>query len=202
MGEIRNAERTRKAILQAAKEEFFEKGYTGARIESIAKRAGINKQLIYHYFKGKEQLINETIEDFMASLPSGNFTLPADPRDIAEFRFNVNVNHLMEFLKFTAWEAVDTVPENVNGEEHRRRVLQSYNEDMKAKQEKGQVPKELDPALLTLMLSSLTVYPLLYSSVTRMITGRAPDDPEFQQRWAQFLGLISERIFKMDVEQE
>ncbi|WP_245308272.1 TetR/AcrR family transcriptional regulator [Halalkalibacter urbisdiaboli] len=39
--------------MDATKEEFFEKGYNGARIKSIAKRAGLNKQLIYHYFKGK-----------------------------------------------------------------------------------------------------------------------------------------------------
>nr|WP_275422929.1 TetR/AcrR family transcriptional regulator [Paenibacillus mucilaginosus] len=185
-------------ILQAAREEFFEKGYTGARIESIAKRAGINKQLIYHYFKGKDQLINETIGDFMASLPAGKFTLPADPVDIAEFRLKVNQEHLLEFLKFTAWEAIDVVPGNVNGEELRQQMLQAYNEDMKSKQDRGLVPRELDPALITLMLSSLTIYPLLYSNVTRMITGHTPDEPEFQEKWAQFLRLISERIFKME----
>ncbi|WP_166240231.1 TetR/AcrR family transcriptional regulator [Paenibacillus turpanensis] len=197
MGEIRNAERTRKAILQAARDEFFDRGYNGARIESIAKRAGVNKQLIYHYFKSKEELINETIEDFIKMLPSGNLTMPADPVQIAEFRFKVNIEHLLDFLKFTAWEAVDTLPENANGEERRRTVLQSYNEDMRVKQEMGLVPKELDPSLLTLMLSSLTVYPLLYSNVTRMITGHTPGDPEFQQKWSQFLRLISERIFRM-----
>ncbi|WP_426451843.1 TetR/AcrR family transcriptional regulator [Paenibacillus sp. S-38] len=198
MGEIRNAERTRSLILQAAREEFFEKGYTGARIESIAKRAGINKQLIYHYFKGKDQLINETIEDFLTSLPSGNFKLPESPVDIAAFRLKVNQEHLLEFLKFTAWEAIDVLPENVNGEELRHKMLQSYNEDMRSKQAQGLVPLELDPALITLMMSSLTVYPLLYGNVTRMITGHTPEEPEFQEKWGQFLRLISERMFKMD----
>ncbi|WP_231571153.1 TetR family transcriptional regulator, partial [Gordoniibacillus kamchatkensis] len=46
LGETRNAERTCKAILLAARTEFSEKGYTGARIESIAKRANVKKQLI------------------------------------------------------------------------------------------------------------------------------------------------------------
>ncbi|WP_028608888.1 TetR/AcrR family transcriptional regulator [Paenibacillus harenae] len=198
MGEIRNAERTRKAILQAAKEEFFEKGYTGARIESIAKRAEVNKQLIYHYFKGKDQLINETIHEFLTSLPTGHLTLPANPVHIAEFRLKVNLENLREFLKFTAWEAIDIIPENVNGEEMRKKILQSYNEDMKSKQEMGLVPEELDPALITLMLSSLTIYPLLYSNVTRMITGHTLEEPEFQQQWASFLRMISERIFNKE----
>lgn len=197
MGKIRDAERTRKKILAAAKEEFFEKGYNGTRVASIAKRAGLNKQLIYHYFKGKDELINETIAEFVTTLPSGNFVLPANPVEIAEFRYKVNVDHLMEFLKFTAWEAVETLPENPNGEETRKKVLQSYVEDMSSKQEMGLVPKELDPAMITLMMSSLTVYPLLYPNVTRMITGLTPEQPEFEERWLSFLHQISERIFRM-----
>lgn len=196
MGEIRNAERTRKAIIQAAKEEFFDRGYTGARIDSIAKRAGISKKLIYHYFKGKDHLINEVVDDFLSSLPQGNFFLPANPAHIAEFRYKVNLEYLTDFLKFTAWEAIDTVPENSNGVERRMRVLQSYVEDMKSKQEMGLVPQELDPALITLLISSITIYPLLYSNVTRMITGYAAEDPEFQKKWAQFLHQISERVFE------
>ncbi len=62
----------------------------------------------------------------------------------------------------------------------------------------GLVPEELDPALITLMISSLTVYPLLYSNVTRMITGLSPEDPEFDEKWTTFLRVISERIFKTE----
>lgn len=43
----------------------------------------------------------------------------------------------MEFLKFTAWEAVEELPHNTNGEETRKRVLQIYNADMKSKQDMG-----------------------------------------------------------------
>ncbi|MFC4401614.1 TetR/AcrR family transcriptional regulator [Gracilibacillus xinjiangensis] len=195
MGKIRDAERTRRKILTAAKQEFFEKGFSGARIESIAKRARINKQLIYHYFKGKEELINATVADFAASVPTENLTMPADPVDIAEFRFKVNKEYLMEFLKFTAWEAIESIPNSSNGEESRKKVLQSYVEDMKSKQQMGLVPKDLDPALLTLMMSSLTIYPLLYEKVTKMITGLDPNESEFQKKWEHFLHLISERIF-------
>ncbi len=37
------------------------------------------------------------------------------------------------------------------------------------------------------MISSQTIYPLLYSKVTSMITEFEPDDPEFQHKWSQFL---------------
>ncbi|BDH63765.1 TetR family transcriptional regulator [Lysinibacillus sp. PLM2] len=195
MGEIRNAERTRRKIIDAAKEEFFEKGYNGARIESIAKRAGVKKQLIYHYFKGKDDLINQTIDNFVAAVPTENLTLPTNPVDIAEFRLKVNINYLKDFLKYTAWEAIEELPEDSNGKEARKKVLQSYNADMVKKQELGLVPKDLDPALITLMMSSLTIYPLLYNNVTQIITGYTLEEPEFQEKWAKFLHQISEKIF-------
>ncbi|MCR8643302.1 hypothetical protein NV379_11575 [Paenibacillus sp. N1-5-1-14] len=47
-----------------------------------------------------------------------------------------------------------------------------------------------------MMISSLTIYPLLYSGVTEMITGKPAEDPEFQKQWAEFLTQISERIFE------
>jgi AcrR family transcriptional regulator len=46
-------------ILMAAEEVFAEKGYDGARVDEIAKRAGVNKALIYYYFKSKEQILEE-----------------------------------------------------------------------------------------------------------------------------------------------
>lgn len=47
---------TRQKIFRAAAEVFEEKGYTGARMQEIADRAGINKALLHYYFSSKEQL--------------------------------------------------------------------------------------------------------------------------------------------------
>ena len=47
------------AILEAAVEEFFLKGYDGASIDAIAKRAGVSKGGFYHHFPNKEILLME-----------------------------------------------------------------------------------------------------------------------------------------------
>jgi AcrR family transcriptional regulator len=47
---------TRRQILEAATAEFAAKGLAGARIEEIARRACINKRMLYHYFGNKEAL--------------------------------------------------------------------------------------------------------------------------------------------------
>ena len=48
---------SRERILDAARSEFAEKGFDGARVDEIAKRADVNKALIYYYFKGKDELL-------------------------------------------------------------------------------------------------------------------------------------------------
>ncbi len=63
----RKAEQSRRAILEAAKKEFGELGVDGARTESIARAAGVNKALLYYYFTDKETLYGAVLDDVFAS---------------------------------------------------------------------------------------------------------------------------------------
>ena len=56
----RSAER-RDAILAAALEEFSGHGFAAARLEDVARRAGVAKGTIYLYFADKETLFQELI---------------------------------------------------------------------------------------------------------------------------------------------
>jgi len=62
----KNAEQSRRAILEAAKKEFGEFGVDGARTESIARAAGVNKALLYYYFTDKEALYGAVLDDVFA----------------------------------------------------------------------------------------------------------------------------------------
>ncbi len=53
---------TKEKIFMAASEIFEEKGYTGARMQEIADRAGINKALLHYYFSTKEQLFKAVFQ--------------------------------------------------------------------------------------------------------------------------------------------
>lgn len=44
-------------ILQVAEELFAEKGFNGTSVNMIAEKAGVNKALIYYYFKDKNDII-------------------------------------------------------------------------------------------------------------------------------------------------
>lgn len=59
---IRNGE-TRAAILAAAGRSFATSGLAGARTDTIAATAGVNKALLYYYFGSKEALYEAVVED-------------------------------------------------------------------------------------------------------------------------------------------
>ncbi|MCL5097681.1 MAG: TetR/AcrR family transcriptional regulator [Candidatus Omnitrophica bacterium] len=60
--QARSAE-TRAAILSAAERIFAKTGLAGARTEAIAVEAGVNKALLYYYFRSKQRLYEAVVED-------------------------------------------------------------------------------------------------------------------------------------------
>lgn len=80
----RDPERTAAAILAAAVVEFTQKGYEGARVDAIARRAKINKRMLYHYFGGKEGLYLAVLEGRYAAIRSAETRLDLSRREPRE----------------------------------------------------------------------------------------------------------------------
>jgi TetR/AcrR family transcriptional regulator len=64
----RDAEASRARILDQARREFVRYGLNGARVDRIAEAAGVNKNLIYHYYSSKELLYLEVLERIYVDL--------------------------------------------------------------------------------------------------------------------------------------
>lgn len=64
----RDAERSRQAILSAALAAFAEHGLGGTRIDDVAARAGVDKKLIYYYFRTKDGLFSAVLEEVYAGI--------------------------------------------------------------------------------------------------------------------------------------
>ena len=67
----RDAERTRRAILDAALLEFSEKGHAAARIDTVAEAAGISKPMIYSYFGDKDALYAAALREAYVQIREG-----------------------------------------------------------------------------------------------------------------------------------
>lgn len=65
--EVRSAAR-REAILAAALEEFSSQGFAAARLDDVAKRAGVAKGTIYLYFADKQTLFQELVRSMLSPL--------------------------------------------------------------------------------------------------------------------------------------
>jgi len=59
---------TRHSLLKAATAVFVEKGYAGARVDEIARRAGANKAMIYYHFGLKKDLYQTVLLDLFSGL--------------------------------------------------------------------------------------------------------------------------------------
>ncbi|MFT5500411.1 MAG: AcrR family transcriptional regulator [Woeseiaceae bacterium] len=53
-------------ITEAAMQAFADNGYSGTRVDDVAKRAGVSKGLLYLYFKTKEDLFKAVIRSFVS----------------------------------------------------------------------------------------------------------------------------------------
>ena len=80
----RDADRTQQAILRAAMDEFAESGLGGARMDSIAERAGVNKRLLYYYFGSKEALFLAALETTYADIREAERALKLESLDPPE----------------------------------------------------------------------------------------------------------------------
>lgn len=59
---MNNEHETKERLLECARAEFLEKGYQGASLRSICKKAGVTTGALYFFFKDKEDLFDAIVE--------------------------------------------------------------------------------------------------------------------------------------------
>ncbi|HSV44323.1 MAG TPA: TetR/AcrR family transcriptional regulator [Ramlibacter sp.] len=102
----RDAERSQKAILVAARNEFSKYGLGGARVERIAAEAEVHKRLVYYYFKDKDGLFSAVLESVYEEIRDAQLYLDlkgmaplAALRRLVEFTWDYYIAH-PEFITF------------------------------------------------------------------------------------------------------
>jgi AcrR family transcriptional regulator len=68
---------TKEKILLAAEQEFLAKGYDNARIEEIARLAGVTRAMLFYHFNSKQNIFNEIVRRF-AGLVKTRFSAVMD----------------------------------------------------------------------------------------------------------------------------
>lgn len=179
----RNAEATKRRILDAALAEFAKLGLGGARVDAIAKNAAANKGLIYAYFGSKDSLFTAVLEEAYLA--------------IREAERDIDLEHLpplraLETLVQFTWEYYLAHPEFltlVNSENlHRGRHLKKskpiresverMTERVRALLERGVASGDFRPGIDPVQIN-VTIAALGYYYLTNRFTGSVIYDREF-----------------------
>ncbi len=168
-------------IIAAAREEYAKRGFSGARVEEIARRAGVNKQLLFYYYHSKRGLFQAVLgqaavelEDALdaLALPSGR---PLDRlRRALEAQFDFLARHpeLATLLTQSGGAFAPAI----------KRLVVLFAEG----QGLGQVRDDLDPHLtaaqaLVLMVGYLGMESVIAASARPL----GADEPALRERWKE-----------------
>jgi AcrR family transcriptional regulator len=166
----RNPEQTQERIHAAATAAFAERGFDGARVESIARHAGVNKQLIYHYFGSKDALFTAVLEraymEFRAA--EAALTLDALPADeailaLVEFTWNYYLEH-PEFIRLLNSEN-QMKARHLKASPRTKTINASHisiaRHTLKRGQREGTIRKEIDVLQLNTSIAALGFFYLI-----------------------------------------
>lgn len=160
-------QKTRERILKRATEEFAAKGFDGARVDTIARRCKLAKNMLYHYFGSKEGL-------FIAVLEQMYETLRARQDDFS-IRGTDPVDGMRQLIEHTFLALLDNQhviallnTENLHKGRHAQRspriralydpLVKTIDEVLKRGAAQGLFRPDIDAVTLYLSLSSLAYH--------------------------------------------
>ncbi len=192
----RNPERTRAAILEAARREVAAKGLAGARIDVVARRAGTNKRMIYHYFGDKDALYLAVLEDAYRHIRHAEHRLdltrkpPVEGlRELALFTWHYFLDH-PEFLSILATENINQaryLRQSTNIPEMHSNFISELKDVLKRGEATGDFRAGLDPVDVYLTIASLGFFYLSNRFTLSTIFQRDLAAPAELERWGQHI---------------
>ncbi|MEN9786966.1 MAG: hypothetical protein RLZZ299_2230 [Pseudomonadota bacterium] len=185
---------TRARLLRAAGDAFAREGFAGARVDAIARDAGCNKQLVYHYFGDKAGLYEAVVRDVLATRPPlGALTRESIGPQIDRI-LEEELPARRSWLRMLAWEALDQGDGPVVAEDLRRAHLDGVVREIEAAQAAGVVEAKVPARLFLLAMMALVLVPYLLPQLTRLVVGMSPETPAFRRAHATMLRAAMARL--------
>lgn len=170
-------------IVTAAREEFSRRGFAGARVDQIARRAGVNKQLLFYYYHSKRGLFNAVLTAAATELEAelGSFASPAGASLerlraalTAQFEFLARHPDLVALLRQSSRADVAPFAPAIK----RLVVLLAEGQGL------GQVRDDLDPHLTAAQALILMVgYLGMEAAIAASARPLGGDEPALRKRW-------------------
>jgi TetR/AcrR family transcriptional regulator len=155
----RDPEATRAALVKAAEEVFLKKGFGNTSLSEIAKRAGITKSLIHHYFGSKEGLWREVKTQRFMHYAQRQMEMLQQAQPSAEL-LKASVAFYFDFLRrnpqivrVLAWMFLEQDQKECMDID--RDLISQGVEKIRATQALGQIRKDIDPRFIVFVFIGL-----------------------------------------------
>lgn len=189
----RNPAVTRAAILQAALEEFSDVGLSGARVDRIAKRAGVSKPMIYDYFGDKNAVYAAALREAYVRIRGGEMELQLDtrePEDAIRALLHFTMDHFWKnpwFIRMLNTENLlggQTISNLDDAAEIQSVLVKRISEVLRKGAEAGVFSRDISPVRLYVMIASLCWFPISNMHTLRVVF-REPIDESWLARHAE-----------------
>ncbi|MEM1284126.1 MAG: TetR/AcrR family transcriptional regulator [Pseudomonadota bacterium] len=187
----RDAARSKRAILDASLIEFSEHGHAGARIDSIAERAGVSKPLIYSYFGDKDALYAAALREAYVQIRQGEKELDLDHKD-PETAIRDLVDFSLRHFQEKPWFISMLNTENLRGGTTIREIkdvaeIQSHligelQSLLERGAQMGLFREGVKPTELYISIASLCYFPISNAHTLRAVFGVPMDEAWLKQR--------------------
>ena len=196
------------AILEAAKREFLDIGFAGARTTSIAEAAGVTHAMLHYYFRTKEQLFERILDEKTRLMSQSVLTAFGQPGLPLQERIRDGVESHFDFIaanpdlpRFIVNE-VFSRPERYEAMRRRIRtiaegLMHDIQQELDASAARGET-EPVDARMLLLDIISLNVFPFIGFHIIEPVFGDLSGDREhfFGMRRAENVEIILRRLKK------
>lgn len=147
----RDPDRKRRQLMEAALAEFAEFGAAGARVDRLAKRAGISPGLVYSFAAGKEGLF-EAVYEAIAEQTVNAVPIDADDLPAYAGRLHDAGQQHPQVMRFLSWYALESTERPTS--DIVARSMQDKITAIEAAQQRGSVRRDKPAAeILALVLT-------------------------------------------------
>ncbi|MBC7761160.1 MAG: TetR/AcrR family transcriptional regulator [Candidatus Saccharibacteria bacterium] len=183
---------TKRRIIDSATREFAAYGFAGARINRIASEASANKQLIYRYFGGKQELY----EAVLTEMTRTSRALLAHEHDsgmsyVDFLTANASgIDRASEFplwARILGWEGMTNASQAPHIDELRRANFRSRSEWIRGNQDSGEITSRYSPELLNAMLMAVTIFPITMPKTFKLILDKEEISDDDLREWFTFV---------------
>jgi TetR/AcrR family transcriptional regulator len=147
-GKSRNAEATKKIILEAAEKLFAEKGFAGTSIREIAEKSGVSGPLILFHFRSKKCVYSAVKEAIIQRYKNNQSLKPRNDESISAFLGNM-IDSIFSFyrdnptmVRLASWAHLEGAEGPWPGEDELHHVFQKY---LREAQERGEIRDDITP---------------------------------------------------------